>query len=87
VNTKDNSNDLINAIDKLYEGQKNEYSVGNVENSRNPVSELITPEWHYSDSIKLFDSTQISWNTLGESSLIQTIADSLDKAGIPDSIV
>jgi hypothetical protein len=88
VNTNDTTNDIINAIDKLHMGQKKEYSdEKNLESSHNPVSELITPEWHYSESIKLLDSIQISWNNLGECNLIQTIADSLDKAKIPDNIV
>jgi hypothetical protein len=82
----DISNDIINAIDKLHMDQEKGYSGENPENSHNPVSELITPEWHYSDSIKLLDSIHISWNNLGECNLIQTMVDSLDKARIHDSI-
>jgi len=50
----------MNAIDILY-GQ----STDNF-NFHNPVSELITPEWHYSDSSQVLDNTQINWENLVE---------------------
>jgi hypothetical protein len=81
LNSKDVSLDIINAIDILYT-QSNE-SV----NSYNPVSELITPEWHYSDSTQILDNVQINWDTLGEFDLLRTMTDSLENATIPDAIV
>jgi hypothetical protein len=77
----DVSLDIINAIDTLYE-----HTSENL-NSYNPVSELITPEWHYSDSLQILDNIQINWDNLGEFDLIKTMIGSLEKATIPDAIV
>ena len=48
---------------------------------------MITPEWYHSDSIKVTDSNQMNWGNLGECDLIQAIADSLEKAKNPSSVV
>src|SRR5215211_2031293 len=55
--------------------------------SHNPVSELITPEWHYSDSFQILDNIQISWDNLGEFGLIKAMTDSLEKAKIPGDTI
>jgi hypothetical protein len=81
LNLKDVSLDIINAIDILYT-QSNESL-----DSYNPVSELITPEWHYSDSSQILDNVQINWDNLGEFELIKTMTDTLENATIPDGIV
>ena len=81
MNTKDFCSDIIDSIDLLHLRQEK------IENSYNPVSELITPEWYHSDSIKVTDSNQINWGNLGECDLIQAIADSLEKAKNPSSVV
>ena len=85
VNIRHISDEMINAIDILYMHQQKKE---NLKNSHNPVSELITPEWHYSDSFRVFDSIQISWNNLEkEASLIQSIAEKIDKIRISDNVV
>jgi hypothetical protein len=81
LNSKDVSLDIISAIDILY-SQSNDSL-----NSYNPVSELITPEWYYSDSTQILDNVQINWHKLGEFDLIKTMTHSLEKATIPDAIV
>jgi hypothetical protein len=81
LDLKSGSLDIINAIDLLYalDNQKTE--------SHNPVSELITPEWHYSDSSQILDNVQINWDNLGEFELIKTMTDTLENATISDAIV
>jgi hypothetical protein len=84
LNTNSISLDIINAVDILY-GQ----TVENVKSSGdNPVSELITPEWHYSDSFPILSNIQINWENLGgDSDLIKKMVDTLEKVEIPDAIV
>ncbi len=53
----------------------------------NPVSELITPEWHYSDSVQILHDIPISWNNLGEYDLTNTMSDSIEKSKVADPIV
>lgn len=67
--------------------QKRENIGKNSDNPHNPVSELITPEWHYSDSTRVLDTTPITWDNLGESNLMQAMADSLEKGTSTDSII
>ena len=85
MNSKEDiSLDIINAVDILYQ-----HSSENL-NSYNPVSEIITPEWHYSDSFQIFDNNiQINWDNLGgEFDLIKTMINSLEKkATIPDDAI
>lgn len=66
----DISSDLISAIDRM----------GNVDRKEvhNPVSELITPEWHFSNSVRVLDDIQISWDNLRQSSLIQELVKGLE---------
>lgn len=59
----------------------------NLENSHNPVSELITPEWHYSASSRIFDSFELKWDNLEGATLIQSMAKDVDKTKIPDNVV
>ena len=78
MSSKGISLDIINAIDILYaHSDENLTSYS----SSNPVSELITPEWHYSDSFQILDNNiQINWDNLGEIDLIKkTVIDSLEK--------
>lgn len=77
--------DIINAVDILYR-----QTVKNVNSSDdNPVSELITPEWHYSDSFRFLSNTEINWENLGggESDLIKKMVDTIEKAEIPDDAI
>lgn len=84
MNSKNASLDILKAIDILYEqGNKNL-------NSQNPVSALITPEWHYSDSLQILESNiQLNWDNLGQIALMKTMTDSLEKmATVPgDAII
>jgi hypothetical protein len=90
LNSKGVSRDIINAVDLLY-AQTNENEDSYDNNNYNPVSELITPEWHYSDSFQILNNninTQINWDSLGrESGLMKTMVDSLKKATNLDAIV
>src|SRR5215216_3985901 len=81
LNSKGISMDIIDAVNLLYTRSSQNCS------SNNPVSELVTPEWHYSDSFQILDNTQINWDNLGEFDLIKTMIDSLEKATQPDTIV
>jgi len=90
LNSKGLSLDIINAIDILYTQTYTQTSE-DLHYYNNPVSELITPEWHYSDSFQILDNNlQINWDNLGEFDLIKTMIDSLEKkATIPgdDAII
>ena len=85
MSSKGVSLDIINAVDLLYQ-----YSNENLTSyNNNPVSELITPEWHYSDSSQILDNnTQINWDNLGgEFDLIKTMIDSLEKKTTDDTTI
>jgi hypothetical protein len=81
LDLKSVSLDIINAVDLLYTPDNQKMD------SHNPVSELITPEWHYSDSFQILDNIQISWDNLGEFGLIKAMTDSLEKAKIPGDTI
>jgi len=74
LNSKDASIDILKAVDILYEqGSKNQ-------NSHNPVSSLITPQWHYSESIQILDNDiKINWTNLGQIDPKNTMIDSLER--------
>lgn len=86
MNSKGVSLDIINAVDLLYE-----HSNENLNSSNgNPVSELITPEWYYSESFRILDNNiQINWDNLGgESDLVEAMISSLEKEIItPDDAI
>ncbi len=86
LNSMGVSLDIIDAVDLLYtQTSENDNSQNN-----NPVSELITPEWHYSDSFQILDNNnniQINWENLGEFDLIKEMIDSLETTKISDAIV
>ncbi len=81
MTTRGISEDIIKAIDALY----SDYSKDLI-SSGNPVSQLITPEWHHSDSIEILGNIQISWDNLGKVDLIRTMADTLEQETTRDSI-
>jgi len=82
LNAKGVSQDIINAIDTLYA-----HNSETLAPSGNPVSELITPEWHYSESFQILGNIAINWDNLEEFELLKTMADNLEKTAIPDAIV
>jgi len=79
------TSDIINAIDILYALQQRKDVLS--ESSHNPISELITPEWHYSDSVRILDTFQIGWDSLEHYDLILTLADNVDKFKIKDGFI
>ena len=83
---KKNSKDLIQSIDILY-GNKEDDNQDKSFDNYNPVSELITPEWHYSESDRIFSNAQISWDNLGENDTIISISNNIENTEIPDEIV
>jgi hypothetical protein len=82
LNSKGISQDIIDAIDTLYA-----HNSKSLMHSSNPVSELITPEWHYSESFQILGDIPINWDNLGEFELLKTMVDNLEKTEIPDAIV
>jgi len=46
----------------------------NIIQSPNIVSELITPEWYFSESDQIFEKIQITWDSILNSSVIQDIS-------------
>jgi hypothetical protein len=86
VNTKF-TNEIINSIDLLYAvGKESQNPDENISYNYNPVSELISPEWHYSESFRVLENTQINWNSLDESTFIQKAADSMEGNKIKELI-
>lgn len=74
--------DIIRAVDRL----KSPRDVpNNVEDFENPLAGVITPEWHYSDSIRIFDDINLDWDSLERSDLINKTAADLTKVSL-DSI-
>jgi hypothetical protein len=68
--------DLINEITRL---QLNSSKVSEENDQSNPIVAIITPEWYYSDSQKIFSDMDIVWDNLERVDLIQNIADSLNE--------
>ena len=73
MNPKHFGFDIVDAIDKLYEHM--------TENTtpHNPVSELISPEWHYSDSLQLPKDIRINWEDLERFDLVDGMVESLER--------
>ena len=47
--------------------------------SHNPVSELISPEWHYSDSLQLPNNIRINWEDLERFYLVEGMVENLER--------
>ena len=54
------SEDLINEISRLQVEHKMK---ARDDDMKNPVSGLVTPEWYYSDSIRIFSDLDINWDS------------------------
>ena len=65
--------DIIDAIDKLYDHMTENTT------SHNPVSELISPEWHYSDSLQLPNNIRINWEDLERFYLVEGMVENLER--------
>ena len=61
--------ELIFSLDSLTKSNK-----FNRIQSPNIVSELITPEWYFSESDQIFEKIQITWDSVLNSSVIQDIS-------------
>jgi hypothetical protein len=90
LNSKGISLDIIDAVDLLYANNRER-----LHSYDNPVTELITPEWHYSESFQILNDNnvqKINWDNLGrgrggEFDLIKKMIDSLEKEPVPNAIV
>jgi hypothetical protein len=78
LNPKHFAFDIIDAIDKLYEHMTKNTT------SHNPVSELISPEWHYSDSLQLPNDIRINWEDLERFDLVEEMVESLERTEVLD---
>jgi hypothetical protein len=63
------TDNLINDVTNLHKIADNKYRI-----SDESLSEIITPEWYYSDSKRIFENLTISWESLLESDLINNIS-------------
>lgn len=59
---------LINAIVNLNNMTDNKYLI-----SEEILSEIITPEWYYSNNERIFENISINWNSLLESDIVKNI--------------
>jgi hypothetical protein len=59
---------LINSIDNLNGVTDNKYLI-----SEEILSEILTPEWHYSNSERIFENINISWGSLLESEIVKNM--------------
>ena len=76
MNKRNVSKDIIDAIDILYK-QKSEKKPDADETMINPVSELISPEWHYSNSTRILRDIDLKYDLILKSDLIQSMANEL----------
>jgi hypothetical protein len=60
---------LINAIANLNDITDNKYLI-----SEEILSEIITPEWHYSNNERIFENININWDSLLESEIVKNIS-------------
>ena len=60
---------LINDIINLNKLTDNKHMI-----SEELLSEIITPEWYYSDSQRIFENIKISWNSLLRSEFTNNIS-------------
>ena len=64
-----NTDNLMNDIINLNKVTDNKHML-----SEELLSEIITPEWYYSDSQRIFENTRISWDSLLRSEFTNNIA-------------
>ncbi len=79
------SRGLFDAIDALLRQNQDEHI--DEDSSQNPVSALISPEWHYSDSSKILDTVKLSWNSLEDYDVVKSMSKNLDKTIIQHGFV
>ncbi|HEX2405874.1 MAG TPA: hypothetical protein VHJ38_01595, partial [Nitrososphaeraceae archaeon] len=64
-----NTDKLIHDIITLNKVSDNKHMI-----SEELLSEIITPEWYYSDSQRIFENTSISWDSLLRSEFTNNIS-------------
>ena len=69
-----NSDKLINDIINLNKLTDNKHMI-----SEELLSEIITPEWYYSDSQRIFENIKINWDSLLQSEFTNTISLNLNR--------
>jgi hypothetical protein len=79
------SNDIINSIDIIR--SQREKDMHESDGIFNPLSELITPEWYYSDSYNAFDNKDISWDYLNDLDIIKSMEDEIGKIRKSDDVI
>ena len=72
-----NTDKLINDIITLNKVTDNKHMI-----SEELLSEIITPEWYYSDSQRIFENTSISWDSLLQSEFTNNISLSVNRSTI-----
>jgi hypothetical protein len=81
MNYKIISEDIINAIDRLQNNEQNKDSELE-QKLHKSILGLITPEWYYSNTFKIFDNVSINWDNLEDFELIQNMAKNINKIAI-----
>jgi hypothetical protein len=71
-------NKFITAVDRLRSSKGENINSKERENSYNPIAEIITPEWYYSHSDRLFEDTVIDWNILDGFDFVHQMANALE---------
>ena len=64
-----NTDKLLNDVVNLNKVTNNKYMI-----SEELLSEIITPEWYYSDSQRIFENTSIDWGSLLRSELTKNLS-------------
>jgi hypothetical protein len=72
---------IIDAVDRL----KVRFNDSVIENLQNPLASTITPEWHYSDSIRILSDINLNWDSLERSDLVISTATDLPKINAGDT--
>lgn len=85
LNKRNVSKDIINAIDILHK-QNPEKRSNSGETAINPVSDLITPEWHYSNSKRILDEIDLKYESVLKSDLTQLMATELGAIEFSDYV-
>lgn len=73
---------MIDAIDNFYKNERpleKTMVIDQYDRYYNPVAEIITPEWFYSDSYRVFNNAPLTWEKLDKPKLINTMVMDLDK--------
>jgi hypothetical protein len=67
--------EIIEAIDRMIKkGQDVENNKESID-PKNPIMEIITPEWYYSESYRLFENNYIEWKKLDEIKFIREMSE------------